>query len=57
MLCLSDKLPYTVQEFLNLTIHNWEFFERLQFTDIDQLILALMFRFGVILVQNIGRKV
>ena len=38
-------------------MHDWEFFEGFKITDIDQLILALMFRFGVTLVQKIGRKV
>ena len=33
-----------------MIIHDCEFFERLQISDIDQLILALIFRSGVILV-------
>ena len=38
-------------EFLNLIIHDSEFFlNGFKISDIDQLILALIFRFGVILV-------
>ena len=44
------------EEFLNLIIDDCEFFG-FKISDIDQLILALIFRFGVILVQRIGRQV
>ena len=45
--------------FLNLIVDSCEFFflNGFKISDIDQLILALIFRFGVILVQKIGRKV
>ena len=45
------------REFLYLIIHDCEFFERLQISDLGHLILGLIFRFGVILVYKIGRKV
>ena len=37
-------------EFLNLIIHDRVFFNSFKISDIDQPILVLMFRFGVILV-------
>ena len=41
------KTEHTTTSFLN----------GFKISDVDQLILALIFRFGVILVQEIGRKV
>ena len=48
---------YFRRGFLNLIIHDCEFFNGFKISYIDQLILALILRLGVILVLKIGHKV
>ena len=58
VLSVSKTWGEKCREFFNLKIHNWEFFEWLQnLWCRSTLFLALISRFGVILVNKIGCKV
>ena len=45
------------REFLYLITHDYEFLNGFKISDLGHLILGLIFKFGVILVYKIGRKV